>query len=209
MNKSELLENYTAEQLAERYLNLLDRYNKREECYKKIINTLPEELKQGTEFHLEIDRLQSEVEEYRKAFEDAKKERDYQIAEYQKKIEELQKQLDRSQTTITQIDGILEELFGVKHDVVEYGEFEQFLRDKVTEKVADFLPTEPIKVADMLIDNATAVYENYVENFAKAHSGQLVIGNPCKDVRRQTFSYLRQIADHLLIYCNHNESENE
>lgn len=69
---------------------------------------------------------------------------------------------------------------------------------------SDFLPTEPIKIADMLIDNAAGVYENYVEDFAKAYSGQLVIGNPCEDVRRQTFSYLRQIAEHLLVYCNAN-----
>lgn len=69
---------------------------------------------------------------------------------------------------------------------------------------SDFLPTEPIKIADMLIDNAAGVYENYVEDFAKAYSGQLVIGNPCEDVRRQTLSYLRQIAEHLLVYCNAN-----
>ena len=74
----------------------------------------------------------------------------------------------------------------------------------------DEIPTEPIKIADMLIDNATVVYENYVEDFAKAYSGQLVIGNPCEDVRRQTLSYLRQIAEHLLVYCGHNvEDGNE
>ena len=196
MNKSELLENYTAEQLAERYLNLLDRYNEREECYKKIINTLPEELKQGTEFHLEIDRLQSEVEKYQKAFEDAKKERECQIAEHQKKIDELEKQLYRSQTTITQIDEILENLFGVKHDAVEYGEFEQFLRERVMEKASDFLPTEPIKVADMLI-GAEGEYERHP--IAKA-----VYGTDKGTYRIFGTSELRQIAEHLLVYCNAN-----
>lgn len=73
----------------------------------------------------------------------------------------------------------------------------------------DEFPTEPIKVADMLIDNAAVVYENYVEDFVKSHSGQLVIGNPCEDVRWQTLSYLRQIAEHLLVYCNHNKEEEE
>lgn len=73
----------------------------------------------------------------------------------------------------------------------------------------DEIPTEPIKIADMLIDNATVVYENYVEDFAKAYSGQLVIGNPCEDVRRQTLSYLRQIAEHLLVYCGHSEGDGE
>lgn len=41
------------------------------------------------DYDKEVNRLQSEVEKYRKAFEDAKKERDRQIAEYRKKIEEL------------------------------------------------------------------------------------------------------------------------
>lgn len=129
--------------------------------------------------------------------------------EFTDKIEELKKQLDRSQTTINQIDEILEELFGVTHDVEKPGEFKEILREKVNERISDFLPTEPIKIADMLIDNATAVYENYVEDFAKAYSGQLVIGNPCEDVRQQTLSYLRQIAKHLLVYCNHNEGGEE
>lgn len=122
----------------------------------------------------------------------------------QEEIESLKKQIDRSQTTINQIDEILEELFGVTHDVEKPGAFKEILREKVCEKITDFLPTEPIKIADMLIDNATVVYENYVEDFAKAYSGQIVIGNPCEDVRRQTLSYLRQIAEHLLIYCNAN-----
>lgn len=36
-----------------------------------------------------VYELETEVEKYRKAFEDAKKERDCQVAEYQKKIDEL------------------------------------------------------------------------------------------------------------------------
>ena len=41
----------------------------------------------------DVDKLKSEVEKYRKAFEDAKKERYCQIAEYQKKIEDLEHDL--------------------------------------------------------------------------------------------------------------------
>lgn len=129
--------------------------------------------------------------------------------EFKDKIEELKKQLGRSPTTINQIDEIMEELFGVTHGVEKPGAFKEILREKVCEKITDFLPTEPIKIANMLIDNATVVYENYVEDFAKAYSGQLVIGNPCEDVRRQTLSYLRQIAEHLLVYCGHSEGDGE
>lgn len=89
MTKQELMKTYTAEQLADKYLRLQEIFNRYTEVIKGVVDELPEELKQGTEFHLEIDRLQSEVEKYRKAFEDTKKEHDCQIADYQKKIEEL------------------------------------------------------------------------------------------------------------------------
>ncbi len=52
------------------------------------------------EFTDEIEKLQSEVEKYRKAFENAKKERDCQIAEYRKKIEYSNNMGDRAMETI-------------------------------------------------------------------------------------------------------------
>lgn len=113
--------------------------------------------------------------------------------EFMDKIKELEKQLDRSQTTINQIDEILEELFGVTHDVENPGAFKEILREKVNEKISDFLPTEPIKVADMLINtHGRDLYEN------SAYYSKIF------DV-----SGLRQIAEHLLVYCNHNKEEQE
>lgn len=92
-----------------------------------------------------IDKPQSEVEKYRKAFEDAKKERDCQIAEYQKKIEEL-------------------------------------------EKKSDFCFSEqPIKIADLMIHGWETSW----------------------DYKHLKISELRQIAEHLLVYCNHNEEVEE
>ena len=114
--------------------------------------------------------------------------------EFTDKIEELKKQLDRSQTTINQIDDILEKLFGVWHDTVDKpDEFEKILSERVKGNVVDFLPTEPIKVAEMLIT-------------AKGECEPLHIRN---DVFKDTYRIfnvpdLRQIAEHLLIYCNHN-----
>lgn len=128
---------------------------------------------------------------------------------------------------------LIEEKYGIIFDSVDFSQHDKEFTDKIEElkkendelktenaelhcemqamsMFPDEIPTEPIKIADMLIDNATVVYENYVEDFAKAYSGQLVIGNPCEDVRRQTLSYLRQIAEHLLVYCKHNvEDGNE
>lgn len=139
------METYAVEQLADKYLRLQERFNRYTEVIKGVVNELPEELKQGTEFHLEIERLQSEVKKYRKAFEDAKKERDCQIVEYRKKIEEL-------------------------------------------EKKSDFcFPEEPIKIADLLI-----------------HGWETSL-----DYKHFSVSELRQIAEHLLVYCNHNGEVDE
>ena len=88
---------------------------------------------------------QSEVEKYRKSFEDAKNERDYQIAEYQKKIEELER----------------------KPDV--------------------YFPEEPLKVADLIIHGWETSW----------------------DYKHFNTSELRQIAEHLLVYCNHNGKAEE
>ncbi len=137
------------------------------------------------EFKDKIKELQSEAEKYRK--------RDCQIAEYKTEFE-------RTKNTINQIDDILEKLFGVRHDAVENpDEFEKILSDKAKGNIADFLPTEPIKVADMLI-NAEGEYEH--NPLAKALCGK------DKDTYRIfDISELRQIAEYLLIYCKYNESK--
>ncbi len=97
------------------------------------------------EFTDKIEELQSEAEKYRKAFEEAKKERDFQVAEYQEKIKEM---TDRA--------------------ILEF-------------------PTEPIDVANFLINGLGTSW--HYDSF---------------DV-----SELRQIAEHLLVYCNHNKEEEE
>ena len=236
MTKKELMETYTAEQLADKYLRLQERFNQYTEAIQDITNKLPEELKQGTEFHLEIDRLQFEVEKYRKAFENVKKERDCQIAEYQKKIEELteennklkgdvdgmnyQEKQDKtnnfygiyahSAKNLTKDDllmflGILTKEL-IKNGIDFRYEMEKELKVwdikiKRDKDIADFLPTEPIKVADMLI-NAKGEYERnpIAKEFCRADKGTYRIFD---------ISELKQIAEHLLVYCNHNEEVEE
>lgn len=181
MTKTELMETYTAEQLADKYLRLQERFNQYTEVIQDITNKLPEELKNGTEFHLEIDCLQSEVEKYRKAFEDAKKERDYQIAEYQKRIEEL---TDEKES----IEMRLKLLKKDRDDLRE--EVEKLKKTQV------FSNLTPIEIANMLI-NAEGEYEH--NPLAKA------LYKEDKGIYRIfEVSELRQIAEHLLVYCNHN-----
>lgn len=154
------------------------------------------------DYEKEVNHLQSEVEKYRKAFEEAKKERDCLIAEYQRKIEKDKTELERTKNTINQIDDILEKLFGVRHDTVNKpDEFEKILSDKAKGSIANFLPTEPIKVADMLI-NSEAEYEH--NPLVKS-----ICGKDKGTYRIFEISELRQIAEHLLVYCNHNGEAEE
>lgn len=214
MTKTELMENYTAEQLAEMVLELTWKmWTNSEECKSiptkvSIIVKCPDcgkpnkiELDEKSECLIRnkltdrVHELQSEVEKYRKAFEYAKKERDCQIAEYKNRAEKDKTKLERAKNTINQIDDILEKLFGVRHDVGKPDEFEKILFEKVKGNVADFLPTEPIKVADMLI-NANKKRKNCMTG---------------KEYNKYIFEKwkLRQIVKHLIVYCNHNGEAEE
>lgn len=177
MTKTELMETYTAEQLAEMVIEAYERedcpkimainingfpkmftikeieeivtaYEEIKLCQeqnKQCKTILPSEYLKVLSLNQTVSQLQSKVEKYRKAFEDAKKERDFQIAEYQKKIEEL-------------------------------------------EKKSDFcFPEEPIKIADLIIHGWETSW----------------------DYKHFSISELRQIAEHLLVYCNHNEEAEE
>lgn len=115
--------------------------------------------------------------------------------EFTDEIEELKKHLDRSQTTINQIDYILEKLFDVRHDTVDKpDEFEKILSERAKENATDFLPTEPIKVVDMLI-NAEGEYEHIP-------IVKQICGTDKGTYRIFEVSELRQIAEYLLVYCN-------
>lgn len=211
MNKQELLSTYTPEQLAEEFIKA---YNG-DSVNQIVVNVggLPkiytikeieyivrayEDIKyckehDGEHLHSEeylkiisLNREVSKLESVRKT--------------KQCEIEELKKQLDRRQTTINQIDEILEKLFGVRHDAVDKpDEFEKILSERAKGNMADFLTKEPIEVAEILIT-------------AKGECEPLHIGN---NVFKDTYRIfeipeLRQIAEHLLIYCNANgEDGNE
>lgn len=154
------------------------------------------------EFTDKIEELQSEVEKYRKAFEDAKNERDCQIAEYRNRTEKDKTELERAKNTINQIDDILEKIFGVRHDTVDKpDEFEKILTDKVKGNATDFLPTEPIKVADMLINSEGEYeYSPIAKALYKENKGTYRIFD---------IGELRQIAEYLIVYCNHNGEAEE
>lgn len=229
MTKTELMETYTEEQLAEMVIEAYERedcpkimainingfpkmftikeieeivtaYEEIKLCQeqnKQCKTILPSEYLKVLSLNQTVSQLQSEVEKYRKAFENTKKERDCQIAEHQNRTEKDKTELEIAKNTINQIDYILEKLFGVRHDTVDKpDEFEKILTDKVKGNATDFPPTEPIKVVDMLI-NAEGEYEH--SPLAKA-----LYKEDKGTYRISDIGELRQIAEHLLVYCNHN-----
>lgn len=216
MTKTELMKNYTAEQLAEIVLELTWKmWTNSEECKSippkvAIIVKCPDcgksnkiELDEKLECLIRnkltdrVHELQSEVEKYRKAFEDAKKERDCQIAEYRKKIDDLEHDLKTAGEKIQDLAGENMKLQCERNDYKSKSEFLEVERMRIKKnEFSDFLPTEPIKVVDMLI-NAEGEYEH--NPLAKAFCGTDKGTYRIFDV-----SELRQIAEHLLVYCNHN-----
>lgn len=153
MNKQELMENYTLEELAEMVvkLDIANGISSKHIC--KLENKIRDLEKERTNYNQsEIEKYRYEAEKYQKAFEEAKKERDCQIFEFHNEIDRL------SNLTI-----------------------------------ADFLPVEPIKVADALI---SAEKDYSEELFGMADTCRIF-----------DISELRQIAQHLLIYCDGNEGE--
>lgn len=268
MTKQELMENYTAEQLAEMVIELenelktarnlenevlfeeriadnirnvtgmnIDDVRKAVQDTKKYMNDIyTEELKN------QIEHTKSEVEKYRKAFENAKKERNKQVCEYQKKIDEL---TAKNKEYLDQIMASKPLLYGCSVSEVARAIFEHCNSNAVrlsnknrfdyseeiekagkdgceiyilglikclqglcngenyTEEnlLSKFLPAEPIKVADMLI-NAEGEYEHnpIVKAFCGTDKGTYRIFD---------VSELRQIAEHLLAYCNHHGEAEE
>lgn len=212
MNKSELLSTYTAEQLAEMVVNadtILNIFRFSDDLKKSVLFENPLDIAYKTELSSkqhEIDLLQSEIEKYRKAFEDAKKERDCQIVEYQKKIEELEKELEYKDGT-KMFETLMENTRGEAKECLARHMYENlrcvFRYEKTADEVniTNFLPTEPIKVAEMLI-NAEGEYEH--NSLVKAISGE-----DKGTYRIFDISELRQIAEHLLVYCNHHREVGE
>lgn len=195
MNKQELMENYTMEQLADKVVAL-------EIAISDMKNT-EKIIKQYSSKQCECEKS-----EKRKPFTDK------ELAEKWKKLaeelnceayktikesERLKAELQHKETTINQIDDILNELFGVTHDVTNKpNEFKEILKEKIenSKTIADFLPAEPIKVADMLI-SAEVEYERNV-------IGKAFYGNDKGTYNLFDISELRQVSEHLLVYCNAN-----
>lgn len=203
MNISDI-QKYRGQDLSHRYSLTDEEYKFLEEHFEKLelLWKYKRALEEADEEKEEKFKYINICFELRKAFEDAKKERDCRVAEYQKKIDDLERDLKTAGEKIQDLVGENMKLQCERNDYKTKSEFLEIERMRVKKnEVADFLPTEPIKVADMLINAEGEYKHNPLEKaFCGTDKGTYCIFG---------VSELRQIAEHLLVYCNHSGEAEE
>ena len=197
MTKQDLLEKYTPEQLADRIIEL-EKLIAGNNMFNSLQSKIQSPLQQSIvdSYEEKIKQKEAKISRLEKERGDFRNQRDAQIT----KVNELKTELQRKENTMNQIDDILNKLFGVTHDVAKTpDEFEKILKEKMknSKTIEDFLMAEPIKVADMLI--------NAEIEPKKIKNGIELIEHK----RNFKTSELREIAEHLLIYCNATKGEKE
>lgn len=185
MNKQELLENYTMEQLADMVIALnvtisdmkntekiIKQSNKNQHecgCSKVVVIIKCPDCGKSNKF--ELDEKSEQLIRNKQT----------------NRIHMLESEIDKAKCEIAkyknEIDGLIAENSELHCEIQAMNAFHEGM------------PTEPIKMADILINSE--IEPKSVENGV-----ELVC---CK--RNFYISELRQIAQHLLVYCNVNESE--
>jgi len=128
---------------------------------------------------------------------------------------ESQKENKKLKTTINQIDDILNKIFGVKHDIVRTpDDFEKILKEKADnyKTISDFMPKEPIKAAELIIESFKQGVLPIYERDSKGNIKYMDIDGEKYAVETgiyRKYEEVRQIAEHLLVYCNHNSDKEE
>lgn len=125
-----------------------------------------------------------------------------EIEELKQHISDLECDLKTAGEKIQDLASVNMNLQCERNDYKSKSEFLEVERMRVKKnEFSDFLPTEPIKVAEMMI-NSEGEYEHnpLAKAFCETDKGTYRIFE---------ISELRQIAEHLLIYCNHNEEAEE
>lgn len=203
MTKQELMENFTMEQLADKIIALEIAISDMKNT-KKIIKQYNNKQRECEKSEKRTPFTDKELAEKWKNLAEEFNNEVYKVTE---ENEKLKAELKRKETAINQIDSIICELFGIAHNGDEYTEdFKELLRNQsaVGKTLADYLPAEPIEVADALISVTYVRNKNELEkSIGKA------FGNDSDTVTEDMYSVseLRQITEHLLIYCNAHESE--
>ena len=176
----------------------------------------------GSEYYIKkyayeeaINKALDEIEKYKKAFNNAKQERDKQVSEMMAHIDclkaellEVQCHYDKLKQELAMKDGtkmfdtLMENSSGEARELLSRHLYENLCFVELNQKAKGLiLPVEPIDVAAMLIKATETVKTNSIQRAL----------NPNMPDEYETEKYsksdLRQIAEHLLTYCKNVENE--
>lgn len=182
MTKQKLMENFTKEQLVDRII-ILDAFFTQSNIFNSLQNDIlpPLEKSMIDNYEAQIKQKEAKIQKIEEERNQIRSQRDAHIAE----VNELKIELRCKETIINQINDIINELFGVTYDITNNpDELKEILKKKInnSKTLADFLPREPIDIASIFINADNIWFDN---------------------------AELRQIAEHLLVYCNANEARKE
>lgn len=175
----------------------------------------------GSEYYIEkyayeeaINKALDEIEKYKKAFNNAKQERDKQVSEMMAHIDCLKAELlevqchsDKLKQELAMKDGtkmfdtLMENSSGEARELLSRHLYENLCCVELNQANGLILPSEPIDVASMLIKATVTVKTNPIKK---------VLAQNIPDeyeTEKYSKSDLRQIAEHLLAYCNNSENE--
>lgn len=167
-----------------------------------------------TDYEKVILKALDEVEKYKTAFENAKQERDKLVSEMQSHIDCLKAELlevqchsDKLKQELEMKDGtkmfdtLMENSSGEARELLSRHLYENLCCVELNQANGLILPSEPIDVASMLIKATVTVKTNPIKK---------VLAQNIPDeyeTEKYSKSDLRQIAEHLLAYCNNSENE--
>lgn len=120
------------------------------------------------------------------------------------KIDEMQKHLDCMKAEIGELRTRCHESVRDSFDNKQYGLVHIVGREKLRED-KPIIPHEPIKVAEMLIDSFSSISGEYVHSVME--NPMLCREDTFNELRRQEIKLLRQVAEHLLVYCYAEENQ--
>lgn len=183
--------------------------------YKSIIN----HLREGNINQRELNSLEDGLERLFKRIEDLENEsykNNEQKEEMRTHIDCLKAELAEVQMNKQEVDVKLKaektKNHYLNHVVENLNDISRRLRDESEKLQANEiqkqeLPEEPIKVAGILIDKYIERTREFDRSFSEENTGMIVLGSPTEEFRQKQVSDLRQIAEHLLVYCNRAEVE--
>ena len=167
-----------------------------------------------TDYEKVILKAFDEVEKYKTAFDNAKQERDKLVSEMQSHIDCLKAELlevqchsDKLKQELAMKDGtkmfdtLMENSSGEERELLSRLLYENLCCVELNQANGLILPSEPIDVASMLIKATRTVRTNLIQ---KAFNPNM---SDEYEIDKYSKSDLRQVAEHLLAYCNNSENE--